>query len=72
MRFLIACGRGYVRPGPCKIGALAAEAGMSISGTRTACGEDKIAGVAGRAGLTGTWPRGAVTGPESGCVRWLP
>ena len=39
---------------------LAAAAGMSISGTRTAYGEDEIAEVAG---LTGTRPRRAAGAP---------
>jgi len=60
MRLLIAYGREYVRPRPYKLEALAAAAGMSISGTRTAYGEDEIAEVAD---LTGARPRRAAGAP---------
>ncbi len=60
MRLLIAYGREFTRPRPYKLEALAAAAGMSISGTRTAYGEDEIAEVAG---LTGTRPRRAAGAP---------
>jgi hypothetical protein len=60
MRLLIAYGREYVRPRPYKLEALAAAAGMSISGTRTAYGEDEIAEVAD---LTGTRSRRAAGAP---------
>ena len=42
MRLLIAYGREFTQPRPYKLEALAAAAGMSISGTRTAYGEDEI------------------------------
>lgn len=55
---LIAYGREYVRPRPYKLEALAAAAGMSISGTRTAYGEDEIAEAGDIAVAPSTTPGG--------------
>ncbi|HTR95428.1 MAG TPA: phosphoribosylaminoimidazolesuccinocarboxamide synthase [Trebonia sp.] len=54
MRLLVAYGREYVHPRPYRLEDLARAAGMSISGVRTAYGEDEVAEVAR---LTGARPR---------------
>jgi hypothetical protein len=41
-RLLVAYGREFVRPRPCRLIDLAESAGMSISGIRTAYGDDEI------------------------------
>jgi len=46
MRLLIAYGREFVRPRPYRLEDLAQAAGMSVSGVRTAYGEDEVAKVA--------------------------
>ena len=46
MRLLVAYGRDFVRPGPYRLEDLARAAGMSISGIRTAYGDDEVAEVA--------------------------
>jgi phosphoribosylaminoimidazole-succinocarboxamide synthase len=54
IRLLVAYGREYVHPRPYRLEDLARAAGMSISGVRTAYGEDEVAEVAR---LTGARPR---------------
>ncbi|MDG4829256.1 hypothetical protein O7627_08050 [Solwaraspora sp. WMMD1047] len=54
IRQLVAYGREFVQPRPYTLGDLAAAAGMSISGTRTAYGHRDVDAVAA---TTGTKPR---------------
>jgi len=50
MRMLIAYGRGFITPQPYPLKTLAAAAGMSISGTRSAYTDDETVAVAARIG----------------------
>jgi hypothetical protein len=61
IRELLAYGREFVRPRPYTLEVLATAAGMSVSGVRTAYGDDEIAAVIG---ATGARPRTGSAGPK--------
>ncbi|MFI0805559.1 hypothetical protein [Amycolatopsis lurida] len=59
MRLLVAYGREFISPRPYQLKDLAAAAGYSVSGTRSAYNEDEISDVAARVGRLPRSQRGA-------------